>query len=83
MSKTKHPNNEEVRAWANERYYDVPVRGPLPQWIIEAWDKAHPKRKYVAEEAHHGTLGGYTLHRCRERCCIDRMNEYCAERRAA
>lgn len=65
----QYPNTPEVRAWLDERYFGVPKRGRLPAWGIEAWDSAHPKRKYVESEAYHGTTGGYTHHGCREDCC--------------
>ena len=77
-----YPNNEEVRAWADERYYGVPTRGRLPAWVIEAWDAAHPKRKYVKSEAHHGTLGGYYQHGCTCNRCLKRRRSYQNERYA-
>lgn len=73
---SQYPNNAEVRAWADERFFDVPTRGRLPGWVIEEWDKAHPVRKYVASEAYHGTLSGYTYRGCREECCESVWNEY-------
>lgn len=70
MSKPyKYPTNPEVRAWADERFYDVPKTGRLPRWVIEAWNEAHPVRKYDPEQAHHGTVTGYIYHGCRETCC--------------
>lgn len=77
--KSRYPSNKEVRTWADERYFDVPKQGPLPKWVIEEWDKHHRTRKYVAEQAHHGTLGGYTYHKCREACCTEVWNAYMAE----
>lgn len=79
----QYPSNPEVRAWADERFYDVPKTGKLPGWVIEEWDKAHPVRKYVPEQAFHGTTGGYTYHGCREECCTTAWNEYYAGYRAA
>ena len=79
----KYPNNEEVRAWADARFYGVPVRGKLPAWIIEAWDNAHPVRQYVHEQAHHGTLGGTTQHGCNCLLCYRRRRQYDVERREA
>lgn len=61
----KYPNNEEVRAWARKRGMQVGDRARLPQRVIDAWDRSHPKRKYVPEEAHHGTVGGFVVHKCR------------------
>ena len=78
-----YPNNEEVRAWADARFYDVPARGKLPAWVVEEWDKAHPKRKYVHSEAHHGTLGGTTQHGCTCLKCVRRRRSYFNERNAA
>ena len=78
-----YPNNEEVRAWADERYFGVPTRGRLPQWVIDAWDEKHPKRKYVASEAHHGTLAGYNVHHCSCLPCLRRRRTYQNERNAA
>ena len=74
--RTIHPNNEEVRAWADERFYDVPKRGRMPQWVIEEWDAKHPRRKYVATEAHHGTLNGSQLHGCGCSACLTRRRSY-------
>lgn len=76
MSQSKYPTNPEVRAWADARFYDVPVRGYLPQWVIDEWDKAHPVRKYVKEQAHHGTPSGYSSGKCREACCRKAWLEY-------
>jgi hypothetical protein len=85
--RTIHPNNEEVRAWADERYYDVPTRGKLPAWVIEEWDKTHPKRKYIHEQAHHGTLTGNLVHGCKCNACLTRrrtyQNEWARGKRAA
>lgn len=81
--KTGHPTNPEVRAWADARFYNVPKSGALPDWVIAEWDKRHPKRKYVREQAHHGTLTGYTYHGCREDCCRLVWNEYQAAYEAA
>lgn len=79
----QHPTNPEVRAWADKRYYDVPKAGMLPQWVIDEWNRTHPKRKYVSRElAVHGTLSGYTYHGCREECCTSVWNAYQAEYQA-
>lgn len=79
----QYPSNPEVRAWADERFYDVPKTGRLPQWVIDEWDAKHPKRKYVAEKAYHGTLSGYTYHGCKDACCTSAWNAYIAGYRAA
>lgn len=76
----KYPNNEEVRAWADARFFGVPIRGRLPQWVIEEWDAKHPKRKYVHAQAHHGTLGGTTQHGCSCLPCVRRRRSYHNER---
>lgn len=77
----QYPSTPEVRAWLDERYYGINKFGHLPAWGIEAWDNAHPKRKYVASEAHHGTTTGYTYHGCREECCRQAFYAYYDELR--
>lgn len=88
MSKRNpYPTNPEVRAWGEKRFGNLPATGPIPKFVIAEWNRTHPKRKYVLEEAHHGTLTGYTYHGCREACCSSVWNAYyaadAAERQAA
>lgn len=76
----KYPSNPEVRAWGMARKPDmVPNRGRLPNFLIIAWNRAHPDRPYVATEAYHGTTSGYWNRGCRcERCtaCAVRYERY-------
>ena len=80
----RYPNTIQVREWLNARFHGIAQVGAIPRWGVEAWDKAHPKRKFVKEQAYHGTPGGYTNHGCRcIRCERARGAFYNVEREAA
>jgi hypothetical protein len=50
---TKQPDNaptsQEVRAWAQEKGLQVSRTGTIPRFVVLAWDKAHPVRKFGAK----------------------------------
>ncbi len=37
----------DVRDWAVSKRLDVAARGTLPTSIVQAYNKAHPRNKYV------------------------------------
>lgn len=55
-------SKRELRRWAELRWpgavppnsvshrlrqhFTVPAEGPLPQWVIDAWNATHPRRKF-------------------------------------
>jgi hypothetical protein len=82
VTKRNYPNNEEVRAWANDRFGDVVrSRGRMPHWVVQEWNKTHPKRKYVKTQAHHGTLHGATYRKCSCAKCSKRLSRYHLQRK--
>ena len=76
MARSDYPTVAEVREWGMKYYHGVHPSSRLPHWLIAEWDRHHPKRKYVASEAHHGSLYGYTKRKCKCDECRAIWNAY-------
>lgn len=65
----------ELRRWAESKGANVRRNGPLPNWLILAWNKAHPDRPYDKRAITHGSSTAYTHAGCRCATCRDAQHE--------
>jgi hypothetical protein len=73
---SQYPSTPEVRDWAmTVTPGAVSMRGELPKVVIAGWNKTHPDRPYVKNQAHHGTPSGYNSRNCRCDRCMEAVRQ--------